>query len=74
MTIDANVVFKGELKGRFADDTRKVSVDIDYVEDDEASIKEWVRQELESELHTPVMDEDFEVTNMDEVIKEIAFG
>ena len=73
MKIDAFVAIKGNLHDNTATDFCKVSVDMDYVEDNESSVNEWVKQELENSFHVPVMDEDFEVTNMAEVIEEISF-
>ena len=73
MKIDAFVSIKGNLHDNIATDFCKVSVDMDYVEDNEDSVNEWVKQELENSFHVPVMDEDFEVTNMAEVIEEISF-
>ena len=73
MKIDAFVAIKNNLHDKVVTDFCNVQVDIDYVEDNEDSVNEWIRQELENIFHVPVMNEDFEVHNMTEILENIAF-
>lgn len=73
MKIEAIVEFSKPLSDCSIGDSIHIDVDTDYVEDNSSSIIEWVRNELESIFGKPFNDEDFTVTNMDEIIDDIKF-
>ena len=52
----------------------RVPVDIDYVEDNAESVYTWVVNELEEMFGRPFMNDDFEITNMHELIEELKFN
>ena len=73
MKIDAKVEFSSSAAAKLGRDYVNVPVDIDYVEDNEDAVNEWVLIELESMFGQSVKHDDFNVTNMDEVIEDIKF-
>lgn len=72
MKIDAKVTFKGQLKNDMQVQTTSVPIDLDYVECNEDDVIEWIRQHLENNCHCPVMNEDFTVENMEDIMRELA--
>ena len=73
MKIDAYVEFSETISKEIGEFSCKVLVDTDYVEDDYESIKDWVRDELESKWHRPFFDNDFIITNINDIIEDIKF-
>lgn len=73
MKIDANVEFSQSAAAKSGCIQTKVPVDIDYVEDNEDAVNEWVLIELENMFGQSFKHDDFQVTNMDEVIEDIKF-
>lgn len=74
MKIDAKISFNDNIADELDRNWVRVPVDIDYVEDNEDSVHTWVVNELEDMFGRPFMNEDFEITNMDELIEEIKFN
>ena len=73
MKIDAKIEFSDEVAEKLDRNWIRVPVDIDYVEDNEDSVKTWVMNELEEMFSQAFNYEDFNITNMDEVLEEIKF-
>lgn len=73
MKIDAKVEFSPAKEKELNRSWFRIPVDIDYVEDNESSVNEWVANELEEAFGRKFMLDDFTVTNMDEVLEEIKF-
>lgn len=73
MKIQAIVEFPRPVGDCEVGDSIHVDVDTDYVESDADAVNEWVRQELESIFNKPFNDEDFTVTNLNEIIDDIKF-
>lgn len=73
MKIDAKIEFSDEVAEKLGRNWIRVPVDIDYVEDNEDSVKTWVMNELEEMFSQAFSYEDFKITNMDEVLEEIKF-
>ena len=73
MKIDAEVELSGLKEKDVGESFVKVPVDIDYVEGDADSVKEWVRNALEEKYGSVFSDEDFTITNLDDIGEEIAF-
>ena len=74
MKIDAKIIFSKEVADKLDRSWIRVPVDIDYVESNEDSIKEWVMNELNEVFNQAFCYEDFEITNMDEIFEEIDFN
>lgn len=73
MKIDAEVELSGLKEKDVGESFVKVPVDIDYVEGDADSVKEWVRNALEEKYGSVFSDEDFTITNLDDIVEDIAF-
>ena len=73
MKIDANVSFSENIAEYLERTSVKIPVDMDYVSADSAEVTEWVRNELEEMFGCSFNDEDFEITNMDEILEEIEY-
>ena len=73
MKIQAIVEFPRPVGDCEVGDSIHVDVDTDYVESDADAVNEWVRQELESMFMRPFWDEDFNITNMADILEEITF-
>ena len=73
MKIDAEVELSGPKEKDVGESFVKVPVDIDYVEGDADSVKEWVRNALEEKCGSVFSDEDFTITNLDDIVEDIAF-
>ena len=73
MKIDAEVELGGPKEKDVGESFVKVPVDIDYVEGDADSVKEWVRNALEEKYGGAFGDEDFTVANLDDIVEDIAF-
>ena len=73
MKIDAEVELSGPKEKDVGESFVKVPVDIDYVEGDADSVKEWVRNALEEKYGDAFSDEDFTITNLDDIVEDIAF-
>ena len=73
MKIDANIEFSEIIAKEIGEFSCKIPVDIDYVDDDYESINDWVRNELEYKWNRPFFDDDFTITNMDELVENIKF-
>ncbi len=73
MKIDAKIEFSPSTAAKLGRDQAIVPVDIDYVEDNEDAVNEWVLIELENMFGQSFKYDDFRVTNIDEVIEDIKF-
>ena len=73
MKIDAEVELSDSKEKDIGESSVKVPVDIDYVEGNADSVKEWVRNALEEKYGDVVSDEDFTITNLDDIVEDIAF-
>ena len=73
MKIDAEVELSGPKEKDVGESFVKVPVDIDYVEGNADSVKEWVRNALEEKYGNVFSDEDFTITNLDDIVEDIAF-
>lgn len=74
MKIDAKITFSKEVADKLDRDWIRVPVDMDYVEDNTNSVYTWVVNELEEMFGRPFMNDDFEITNMHELIEELKFN
>ena len=73
MKIDAEVELGDSKEKDVGESFVKVPVDIDYVEGNADSVKEWVRNALEEKYSGVFSDEDFTITNLDDIVEDIAF-
>ena len=73
MKIDAEVELSNSKEKDIGESFIKVPVDIDYVEGNADSVKEWVRNALEEKYGSVFSDEDFTITNLDDIVEDIAF-
>lgn len=73
MKIEANVALSDSKSEDYGQTYVKVSVDTDYVEGNHESIIDWVCNELEEMFGGAFCEDDFEVTNIDDIIEDIAF-
>ena len=73
MKIDAEVELSDLKEKDVGESFVKVPVDIDYVEGNADSVKEWVRNALEEKYGGVFSDEDFTITNLDDIVEDIAF-
>ena len=73
MKIDAEVELSDSKEKDIGESFVKVPVDIDYVEGNADSVKEWVRNALEEKYGSVFSDEDFTITNLDNIVEDIAF-
>ena len=73
MKIDAEVELSNSKEKGIGESFIKVPVDIDYVEGNADSVKEWVRNALEEKYGSVFSDEDFTITNLDDIVEDIAF-
>ena len=71
--IDAEVELSDSKEKDIGELFVKVPVDIDYVEGNADSVKEWVRNALEEKYGGVFSDEDFTITNLDDIVEDIAF-
>jgi len=76
MKIDAKVSFNPEMTELLGRCYATVPVDMDYVEADNESIEDWVKNEIDNmfncscDAHGPVP---FVISNMDDLIEDIKF-
>ena len=73
MKIDAEVELSDSKEKDIGESFVKVPVDIDYVEGNADSVKEWVWNALEEKYGSVFSDEDFTITNLDDIVEDIAF-
>lgn len=73
MKIDAEVELSDSKEKDLGESFVKVPVDVDYVEGNADSVKEWVRNELEHRYGGTFCDEDFTIANLDNIVEDIAF-
>ena len=73
MKIDAEVELGDSKEKDIGESFIKVPVDIDYVEGNADSVKEWVRNAIEEKYGGVFSDEDFTITNLDDIVEDIAF-
>lgn len=73
MKIDAEVELSGSKEEDYGESFVKIPVDIDYVEGNAKSVKEWVRNALEEKYGGAFCDEDFTIANLDSIVEDIAF-
>ena len=73
MKIDAEVELSNSKGKDVGESFVKVPVDIDYVEGNADSVKEWVRNALEEKYGGVFSDGDFTIANLDDIAEDIAF-
>ena len=73
MKIDAEVELSDSKEKDIGESSVKVPVDLDYGEGNADSVKEWVRNALEEKYGDVFSDEDFTITNLDDIVEDIAF-
>lgn len=73
MKIDAEVELSNSKEKDIGESFVKVPVDIDYVEGNADSVKEWVRNALEEKYGSVFSDGDFTIANLDDIAEDIAF-
>ena len=73
MKIDAEVELSDSKAEDYGESFVKVPVDVDYVEGNAYSVKEWVRNALEEKYGGAFCDEDFAIANLDSIVEDIAF-
>lgn len=73
MKIDAEVELSDSKAEDYGEYFVKVPVDADYVEGNEESVKDWVRNALEEKYGGAFCDEDFTITNLENIVEDIAF-
>lgn len=73
MKIDANIEFSDAKAKELGQFFAQVSVDMDYVPSDAEAVKDWVLHELQSQFIKEFTLDDFTVTNMDEILEELAY-
>ena len=71
MKIDAEVELSDSKGKDVGESSVKVPVDIDYVEGNADSVKEWVRNALEEKYGDAFGDEDFTIANLDDIVEDI---
>lgn len=72
MKIDAEVELSDSKEKDIGESFVKVPVDIDYVEGNADSVNEWVRNALEEKYGSVFSDGDFTITNLENIIEDIA--
>ena len=73
MKIDAEVELSDSKEKDIGESFVKVPVDIDYVEGNADSVKEWVRNALEEKYGGVFSDEDFTIANLEDIVEDIVF-
>lgn len=73
MKIDAKVKFNKKVAEGLDRDFVRVPVDIDYVSPYESDIYEWVGNELGEMFGRTFGDDEFTITNLEEIVEEINF-
>ena len=73
MKLDAKIEFSDAKAKELGQLFAQVTVDMDYVPSDAEAVKDWVLHELQSQFITGFMFDDFTVTNMDEILEELAY-
>ena len=73
MKIDAKITFNDKAAEELDRSWCRVPVDIDYVSPYESDIREWVADELAEMFGRSFGDDEFEITNMQELVQEINF-
>lgn len=73
MKIDAKIMFSDKIAAELNRSWFRVSVDTDYVEDNEESVREWVGNELSEAFGHSFCREDYEIANMAEILEELKF-
>lgn len=73
MKIDAEVELSNSKEKDIGESFIKVPVDIDYVEGNADSVKEWVRNALEEKYSGVFSDKDFTIVNLDNIVEDIVF-
>lgn len=73
MKIDAKITFNDKASEELDRSWCRVPVDIDYVSSCESDIREWVAGELAEMFGRSFGDDEFEITNMQELVQEINF-
>ena len=73
MKIDAKVEFSEAAEKKFNRSSIEVPVDMDYVNADAESVISWIANELETMLGQAVMNDGFEVINMQDIIEDLSY-
>jgi len=73
MKIDAKVVFDDAVANEVGHNRTSVAVDMDYVEANEDAVKEWVANELEAMFGRSFANDQFTITNIDDIVESINF-
>ena len=72
MKIEADVVFNVPVADYVAGSHIKVNVDADYVEADAVDVANWVQNELYDMFGRSFDDDEFEITNLEDVIEDLS--
>jgi len=73
MKIEARVKFSDKFAKELSIDTARVDVDADYVTPYESDIREYVANELAEIFGCSFGDDEFEITNLEDLIEDIKF-
>lgn len=73
MKLDAKIEFVPSVAEELGTETATVTVDMDYVSDDEEEIKNWCAAELRETAGRELMLDEFEVANMADLKEELAY-
>lgn len=73
MKIEADVVFNVPVADYVAGSHIKVNVDADYVEADAVDVANWVQNELYDMFGRSFGDDEFEITNLEDVVEDLKF-
>ena len=73
MKLDAEIEFIPKVAEELGTETATVTVDMDYVSDDEEEIKNWCATELREVAGRELMLDEFKVANMADLMKELAY-
>lgn len=72
MKIEADVVFNVPVADYVAGSHIKVNVDADYVEADAVDVANWVQNELYDMFGRSFDDDEFEITNLEDVVEDLS--
>lgn len=71
MKIDANVEIVSSLAKEIDKDNVTITIDLDYITPYESDIYDDIAYKLEEKFHRPFSHDDFDVTNLQEIVEEI---
>lgn len=73
MKLEAYVTFPKQVGDCVPGDTIHVDVDADYVSPFESDIREWVANELAELFGRSFGDDEFEITNLDQLMEDLNY-